>query len=55
MLVMFDTGCTTAVMPFKEDFVSLDETHQQLQLKGIVNGLAMKGEDIIEYNIIERV
>ena len=29
VLVMFDTGCTTAVSPFKEDFVSLDETQQQ--------------------------
>jgi len=52
VLVMFDTGCTTAVTPFKEDFVSLDETHQQGQLKGIANGLAIKGEGIIEYNII---
>ena len=52
VLVMFDTGCTTAVTPFKEDFVSLDETQQQGQLKGIANGLTIKGVGVIEYNII---
>ena len=52
VLVMFDTGCTTAVTPFKEDFVSLDESQQQGQLKGIANGLEIKGEGIIEYNIV---
>ena len=26
VLVMLDTGCTTAVTPFKEDFESLDES-----------------------------
>ena len=49
---MLDTGCTTAVTPFKEDFVSLDETRQQGQLKGIANGLEIKGEGVIEYNIV---
>ena len=47
VLVMLDTGCTTAVTPFKEDFVSLDESRQQGQLKGIANGLEIKGEGII--------
>ena len=51
--VIFDTGATDTVAPYKSDFVSLDLKQYKHPLKGIAQCLEIAGEGVVEYAIVD--